>query len=496
MTDTSLLTRYLSPEKLQELLLGQDTPVKKAMDAIQTGEKKIAFVVDESGALSGCVTDGDIRRGLIRGVPLDGVVSMVMNPSPLTAPYGTSEQTLFGLMNQRSIEQVPLVNEQGMVVDVALLSEIAKKCKLVPLSEPILGERELQYVTECVRTNTISSMGRFINLFEREFANILGVNHAIATCNGTAAIQVALAALGIKPGDEVIVPTLTFVATVNPVLYLGAVPVFVDSEPETWNMDPDKIEEKITHKTRAIIPVHLYGHPARMDKIVEIARKHDLKIIEDATEALGSKCFGRHVGTFGDIGCFSFNGNKLITTGGGGMIVTNNDEYAKRARYLINQARDDSTEYIHNEIGYNFRLSNLHAAIGLAQLERIAEYIRIKRQNAECYQNQLAKVPGIYMYKEKDWSFDCYWMSSALVEQTEFGLSKNELLRILNQKGFQARPFFKPVHTLPPYRMYNSNHIRQADYLYERGVNLPCSLGLTAEDIGEVCDVIGALRKG
>lgn len=479
--------------KLDNILILKNTSIKNTMKAIDKGIMRIAFIVDKKNKLLGCVTDGDIRRALMKGVTLEEPIAKIMNKNPVVAKCGTSEQELFKIMNNYFIEQIPLVDDEKIIKDVALFSQILKKHKLIPLSEPYLGGTELKYVTECIRSNTISTVGRFLDLFEKKFAKFLGVKYAVSTCNGTAAIHTALRVLNVKPDDEVIVPTLTFVATVNPIIYLGAKPVFVDSEKETWNIDPEKIEEKITPKTKVIIPVHLYGHPANMYRITEVARKHNLKIIEDATEALGSKYYNRNVGTIGDIGCFSFNGNKIITTGGGGMIVSNNKEYINKAKYLINQARDDSIEYIHKVVGYNYRLPNIQAAIGVAQIEKIQEHIKSKRLIAKLYSEKLSKINGITTGGECKWAFNCFWMYSILIDKKTYGLSKNELLKILNKKGIQVRPFFKPLHTLLPYKKFNSSNIKVANYLYENGLNLPCSVGLKEEEIELICNTIAKL---
>ena len=251
----------------------------------------------------------------------------------------------------------------------------------IPLSVPYLNGNEWDYIKECLDTNWVSSAGKFVDRFEGELAEYVGSDYAVATVNGTAAIHIALKLLGVDEGDKVLVPALTFIASVNPINYCNAEPVFLDSERETYNIDPEKMENVIkdliakVDKPKALIVVHLYGHPADMDPILEICKKYDIKIIEDATESLGSEYKGKRTGSIGDIGCFSFNGNKLITTGGGGMLVTDNKEYAEKARYLTTQAKDDPKQFIHNEVGYNYRLTNIQAAMGVAQLEQIDNFI-------------------------------------------------------------------------------------------------------------------------
>jgi len=361
---------------------------------------------------------------------------------------------------------------------------------MIYLSKPKISGNELKYVTDCINTGWVSSAGKYVDLFEEKFSNCIDVKYAISTINGTAAIHTALKILEISKGDEIIVPTLTFVATVNPVIYVNATPVFVDSENESWNLDPKKIEEKINKKTKAIICVHLYGHPANMDPIVKIARKYDLKVIEDATEALGSKYKGINVGRFGDLACFSFNGNKIITCGGGGMIVTDNKEYAEKAKFLTTQARSSTIEYFHPEVGFNYRLTNVQAAIGLAQLELLDQYIAKKRKSAAYYSELLAEIEGITTCKEQKWAFNNYWMYSILIDKKRYGMSKDELLNIFGKNEIQARPFFIPNHTLPPYLKYKSDNIFVANKLYARGLNIPNSVGIQIEEIEKVVKII------
>ena len=302
---------------------------------------------------------------------------------------------------------------------------------------------------------------------------------AVVTMNGTAALQLALMTLGIGQGDEVIVPSLTFISPINTIKYVGAEPVFVDVCRDTFVMDAEKIEELITPKTKAIMPVHIYGHPVDMDRVMEIARKHNLYVIEDATEALGSKYKGKMAGTIGHIGCYSFNGNKLITTGAGGMFVTNNLEYGDKAKFLSTQTKvvTENKAFYHPEIGYNFRMPNLLAAFGVAQLENIEEYLRIKRENATYYNELLGEVKGITLSIEKENVENCFWLYSILVEE-EYGITRDELIKKLNEQKIEARPFFMPIHDMPPYKDNRHGDLSVTVELYQRGINLPSSVGL------------------
>jgi perosamine synthetase len=358
---------------------------------------------------------------------------------------------------------------------------------LIPLTEPLLNGRELEYVTECIRTNWVSSLGTFVTRFEQEFAAFCGCRFGIAVSNGTVALHLSLVTLGIGPGDEVIVPTLTFVATANAVRYTGATPVFVDAEPRTWNMDPDALAVAVTSRTRAIIPVHTYGHPADMDPILEIARRHDLAVIEDAAEAHGAEYKGKRVGNLGTLGCFSFYGNKIITTGEGGMVVTDDEALARRSQFLKDHAMSPDNRYWHPEVGFNYRLTNIQAALGVAQLERIDDLIAVRRQAAARYNADLAGVPGLVLPPEAAWAKNVYWMYSVLIEDG-YGFSRDQVMAGLKARGVDTRPFFYPAHTMPPYD--TGQRLPVAEALSRRGLNLPSGPTLTGEQIAYISRIL------
>ncbi|MDI6710303.1 MAG: LegC family aminotransferase [Bacillota bacterium] len=366
----------------------------------------------------------------------------------------------------------------------------------IPLDWPNIGELEKRYVLEALDSGFVSSAGPLVAEFERRFSRYVGAKHAVATVNGTAGLHLALRLLGIGPGDEVIVPALTFIATVNPVIYAGATPVVVDVDPRTWNIDPRAVERAITPRTRAIIPVHLYGNPADMVALREIAQGHGIHLIEDATEALGSTIGDRHVGTFGEMGIFSFNGNKVITTGGGGMLVTNDAALAERARLLVNQGRAaGSLEYEHQEIGYNYRLTNLQAALGLAQLERLPAFLDTKRHNAALYRELLRDVPGLAWQEEQREAKSNWWLFSILLDEKEYGEGRRSLMERLLSRGIQVRPLFLPLHRQPCYRGYTFDRCPVAEELHGRGINLPSASFLTTRDVREVCDALKDWRR-
>lgn len=357
----------------------------------------------------------------------------------------------------------------------------------IPVYEPVLGGNEKKYVMDCLETSWISSLGKYVTEFEEKFSQFCERKHGVSVANGTVALQLALMALEIKAGDEVIVPDLTFVATANAVSYTGAKPVFVDSETSTWNIDPAKIEEKITKKTKAIIPVHLFGHPCDMDLIMDIAKEHGLFVIEDAAEAHGAEYKGKKIGSFGHISCFSFYGNKIITTGEGGMCLTNDQKLADEMRFLKDHGMSSEKRYWHSKIGFNLRMTNIQAAIGVAQLEQIEKFIETKRKNAAHYNSLLKDVNGIVTPPEAPWAKNVYWMYSILVGQ-EFGMKRDDLMAALKEKKIDSRPFFFPMHQLPIYQQDKPYPV--SDELSAIGMNLPSSPKLTKEQVERICEVI------
>jgi perosamine synthetase len=378
----------------------------------------------------------------------------------------------------------------------------------VPLSVPELGGNEWKYVKECLDTNWVSSAGPFVSRFEQSLAEYVGAKHAVAVVNGTAGIHIALLVAGVQPDDEVLLPALTFIAPANAVRYAGAWPAFLDIEPNHWQLDPQKVLDfiaqqcewskgKLINRTtqrrvRAILPVHLLGHPCDLDTLNEIAARYELAVVEDATESLGAKYKAHMLGGQSAIGCFSFNGNKIITTGGGGMIVTSNEAWAERARYLTTQAKDDPFAYVHNEVGFNYRLTNLQAALGCAQMEQIADFVYRKRKLAATYNRELQDVPGVEFMKEAPWAFSTSWLYTIRIDEREYGLDSRALLNHLNQNGIQSRPLWQPMHHSPAHKDSPSFHIEIADAVHRDAVSLPSSVGLNELDQERV---ISAIRR-
>ena len=355
----------------------------------------------------------------------------------------------------------------------------------IPVYQPDLAGNEKKYVDECLDTTWISSKGKFVGEFEKKFAEYTGSKYAITVSNGTVALHLALMALDISTGDEVIVPSFTYIATVNAIAYTGATPVFVDSLKDTWQIDPADIERKITSKTRALMLVHLYGHPCDMDAIMAIAKKHDLLVIEDCAEAFGARYKGIHVGNFGDIAAYSFFGNKTITCGEGGMVVTNNKVLYEQAALIKNQGVSPYRQYWHDVLGYNYRMTNIAAAIGLAQLERADEFIAKKRQIAMWYKEKLKKTPVVFHDETKD-IVHSFWMCSILTRDED---ECEQLRKKLADAGVETRPLFYPANVLPMYA-HPYQKFEVAEYLAYKGMNLPSWPNLTEKEIDYICDVI------
>lgn len=384
----------------------------------------------------------------------------------------------------------------------------------IPLCVPEIRGNEWAYVKDCFDTGWVSSVGRYVDRFEGAVAARAGAAHGVATVNGTAALHVALLLAGVQPGDEVVVSTLTFIAPVNAIRYVGAHPVFVDAEPDFWQMDAEKLvrfldedcemhggELRSRHtgrRVRAVVPVHVLGHPVDMDPVLRAARERGLAVIEDATESLGARYRGRPVGSLGDAACFSFNGNKLVTTGGGGMLVTSEPAWARRARYLTTQAKDDPLEYVHHEVGFNYRLTNIQAAMGVAQMELLDEYVEAKQRIARRYAEALGGEPGIRVMAQAPWAESVFWLYTILIDEAVFGEGSRDVLRRLGERRIQTRPLWQPGHRSPAHAGSFATDCSVADRLNRDALSLPCSVGLADEQQDRVIDALlrGRPRSG
>jgi aminotransferase in exopolysaccharide biosynthesis len=387
--------------------------------------------------------------------------------------------------------------------------------KPIPLSVPNLSLDILENVKETIETGWVSTGGKFITEFENKIAKYVGVERAVSCQSGTAGLHLALRVLGIESGDEVIVPTLTFIAAVNPVKYMGAEPIFMDCD-DTLNMDMDKLEEflenecdyiggkvinkKTKRQIKAIVVVHVFGNPANMEKLMKIKEKYNLKVIEDSTEALGSyylegKYAGKYCGTIGDIGVYSFNANKIITTGGGGMVVSNNQELLDKVAFLGVQAKTDSLYFVHDEIGYNYRMTNIQAAFGTDQIDRLEGFIETKIRNYNLYKKAIEDIEGLTLLPFRSDARANNWFYSVIVDKDKYGMDRDELLRKLNDENIQTRPLWRLIHKQKPYLNSQSYKIEKAEFYEKNLINIPCSSNLSEDEVGIVVEKLEGIDK-
>jgi perosamine synthetase len=408
-----------------------------------------------------------------------------------------------------TVTRAPSATFPPVEKDVALRS--SADTRFIPLSVPNISGQEWEYVKECLDSGWVSSAGTFVDRFEREFADAVGARFAVSVTSGTAALHLALILSEVKADEEVILPSLTFIAPANAVRYVGAWPALLDVDPDYWQLDPlavdrflrrdcvrkaGKLVNRKTGRTvSAILPVHLLGHPVDLDAIRNLAAEFDLRLIEDATESLGAEWNGELLGSHSRLACFSFNGNKLITTGGGGMIVSDDEALAKRAKYLSTQAKDDPFEFVHGAVGYNYRLTNVQAAIGIAQLARLDEFLETKRRIAKRYATALSGIPGVTVMKEPPRGRSAFWLYTIIVREAEFGMDTRALLKRLRAAGIDTRPLWQPLHLSPALVGSYSDGCATAERLSRECLSLPCSTGLEPADQERVIDAVLSSAK-
>ena len=464
---------------INSLICTTDKTLIQVMQIINENAKGVCFVVDKFNSLNGVITDGDIRRALLNDVKLDEKIESILSKDFI---YGKIDENYDVLMSKisKKVNLIPLVDNNFKVVD---FFEYKQNIHF-PIAIPNLNGNEFKYLTDAFLTTWISSSGRYIDRFEGDFSSYSDCNHGVSVSNGTAALHLALVVLGIGEGDEVIIPDLTFVATINAVLHANAIPVIVDVEESSWCINPEKIKKAITTRTKAIIPVHLYGQPCDMGAIMKIAKKYKLKVVEDCAEAHGAMYKNQKVGSFGDIGCFSFYGNKVITTGEGGMCTTNSSLLDERMRILRDHGMSREKKYWHNVVGFNYRMTNLQAAIGVAQLERIESIHRNRLKYEDCYR---------LLLDEKEFTFQddlinrqrITWLVSFLVDK---GNDRDQYIDKLKKHGIDARPFFYPLSIMDIYQEYCSVNTPVAKKVSSLGLNLPTYENL--KGIAEIKDIL------
>lgn len=471
---------------LESLLVKLPVTFQDALEAIQANAFGIIFFVNNGRQLIGVFTDGDARRALLAGATLSSLItdqSNCFNKSPHSLPFDCDISEIWSLLEQ-NLRCIPLLDASNRIVDFSTRERIRR----ISVLEPDIGEQEISNVLECVTSGWISSQGRFIAEFERVFSDYVGGGYAIAVANGTVALQLGLTSLGIGRGDEVIVPNFTFGASINAIIHAGATPVLADVDQETWTLDLDEMCKLITPRTKAIMPVHLYGQPARIDEIKAIASKNGIFVIEDCAEALGATYKNRRIGLDGDCACFSFFANKTITTGEGGMVVFKDAQTAERARILRDHGMSPQKRYWHDYPGFNFRMTNMQAAVGVAQMGRIEEFLTRRKMVFQTYDSLLLGRQNISLLPKNNWSENSYWLYTLLLNGYENDV-RDRLITQLGYRGIDVRPGFYPMHLMSPYREFASGTYPVSSYLSANSISLPSSPGLSNEEIHHIVEI-------
>jgi len=478
-------------KKINSFVLKRENTIREAMECInKSGVRglKSVFIIDENKKLLGIATDGDIRRALLKSESFNLKIKDVMKKNPITALENTPAKKLLEIMLSNSVQEIPIVDLEGILIDIVLLSEL----KSIPLSSPDITHKESEIISQVLSTSFLS-IGPKVEEFEKRIADYIGVKYAIAVNSGTSGLHLCIRSLNIKDGDEVITAPFSFIASANCILFERAKPVFVDIDRETLCIDPDKIEEKITEKTKAILPVHIFGHPAEMDKIIKIAKKHDLAIIEDACEALGSEYKSKKTGSLGDVAVFAFYPNKQITTGEGGIIVTNDEKTAKLCKTMRNQGRDENNTWLsHSMLGYNYRMPEISAALGTAQISRVTEILKKRQKVADLYNKKLSKIEKIkipYIAPEIKISWFVYVIR--LDDKTFSYQDRETIIKKLERKGISARNYFPPIHLEPFYIEqfgYKKGDFPVTEKVSEMTIALPFYNNLTEREIDYICE--------
>jgi perosamine synthetase len=474
---------------LNNFIVKSNAALKEALVVINKNSHGICFVVSDK-KLVGVMTDGDIRRALINNAKLDDSVDTVMNRNFVAMHIDTPSNEVRRKISNH-IRVIPLLNSDGLLVDFSNI----KKIHSIPLMEPSLSGKESEYVNDCLDTGWISSKGKYVHQFEQKFEELHPGMFAVAVSNGTVALQLAILAMGIKKGDEVIVPNITFAASVNAIIHCGATPILCEIDPVTWCIDPKEIKKLINPHTRAIMPVHLYGQACQMDEIIKLANESNLYVLEDCAEALGSKWKNKNVGTFGDASTFSFFGNKTITTGEGGMVLFKCKKISDKARVLRDHGMSTTKKYWHEVIGYNFRLTNIQAAIGVAQLEKLDEIVQKKihigKYYCELFRNHkiAAQVPEFNSAVE-----NTYWIFSFLLKKN---INREQVIKKLLDFGIESRPVFYPLHKMPPYENFKrSSSLENSNNVSKQGLSLPSATSLSDVNMKYIAYCLNQIALG
>lgn len=479
----------------EDMTVTRTASLREALSRIDQLGTGLLLLLDGAGRFERTLTDGDLRRLLLKGVSLDDSLACVPSACSHVVAEGASRRDALETMNRHGINHLPVVDAAGRVVALFDRKEIDAQ---ILLSTPHMGDTEREFVEEAFRTNWIAPLGPNVDAFERELAGYVGIKHAAALSSGTAAIHLGLRLLGVGAGDKVFCSTLTFAASANPIVYQGAEPVFIDSEERSWNMCPAALESafntarKEGWMPKAVIVVSLYGQSADMDPLTEICAAHGVPVLEDAAESLGARYKGRASGTFGRIGVYSFNGNKIITTSGGGMLVSDDPALVEKARFLSTQARDPTPHYQHSEIGFNYRMSNILAGVGRGQLRVIGERVAARRKVFHAYRDELADRQAISWMPEPDWSFSTHWLSACTIDPA-CGTDRSALMHRLAGELIEARPLWKPMHLQPVFtgcRYFTYGGDSVSDRLFRDGLCLPSGSNMTEVQVARIVEVI------
>lgn len=485
-----------STVNVSALSIGRQATLRDALAQLDSTALGILLLHDQAGTFDRTITDGDLRRLMLQGSALEDTLATLAPAVPVVLKPGFTRREALELMQRHAINHLPVVDAGGKVLDLVARAQVDEQ---VLLSTPHMGSTEMEFVGEAFRTNWIAPLGPNVDAFESELAQLVGASHAVALSSGTAAIHIALLLLGVGVGDRVFCSTLTFAASVNPIAYQGAEPVLIDSEPASWNMSPVALERALEGARRegrlpkAVIIVSLYGQSADMDPLLALCDRYGVPIIEDAAESLGATYKGKASGTFGKLGIYSFNGNKIITTSGGGMLVTEDKALADRARFLATQARDPAPHYQHSTIGYNYRLSNILAGVGRGQLAVLSDRVQARRAIFDAYKSELTDVGWLEWMPEPDWSFSTHWLSVCAIKSDHTRLNSADLIAALGAELIEARPVWKPMHLQPVFKncsYYPHDNDSVSDSLFERGICLPSGSNMNEAQIDRVIDCI------
>lgn len=488
----------MNHSQFEALCVQPGCSLREALARMDAGGRGVLLVLGEGGRLERTLTDGDLRRAVLNNVAADDPVSVLPQRQPIMVDESADAAMVLSLMDKYQIDHVPLVNGVGQPVDVMFRRELSQR---IWLSSPHLGEEETVFVEDAFRTNWIAPLGPHVDGFEREVAAYAGMGHGAAMSSGTAAIHLGLIVLGVKPGDVVFCSSLTFVGSCNPILYCGGQPVFIDSEPESWNMSPQALERAFEtarqtgRMPRCVILVNLYGQSADMDALVPICERYGVPILEDAAESLGASYKGRKSGSFGRVSAFSFNGNKIITTSGGGMLVADDPALIARARKLSTQARESAPHYEHTEIGFNYRMSNVLAGIGRGQLKVLDQRVAQRRRVFDTYREALAALPQVHWMPEPENMHSTRWLTCFTLDGDDAPEKCRRVMRSLERHSIEARPVWKPMHLQPLFEgasyFPHAPGVDVSARLFSSGICLPSGSNLTDAQLDTVIDTLG-----